>query len=251
MLEAVLRHLSQLLDAGILVALALAVYQLHQARGTSRNLKKISESISTQYVGEFPDHIYEIVRTLETAKKNVTILCDIPGYGHFSSPHLYRRYRSAIERLAQQNVEISITVYTRKYSRTSNEKQFGHSFKAITENEAFSNYIKRARQAPQSIEEFYDMLDMNYDHHYNDFSLPSISLVQTTERVPLYFWMVDDLVALFAFPSLSIDPPEVAFKTFDSVLIRIFKTVLQDIHRGVPAQHSPGAGEQRQQPPVV
>ena len=56
-------------QVGAVVSLALALYQLSQVGKTDRSLREISESMSTKYVGKFPEHMPEITKLLGTAKR--------------------------------------------------------------------------------------------------------------------------------------------------------------------------------------
>ena len=62
-------------------ALALTVIALFISFRQTRDLDKIRRSISTQYIGEFPDYIPEITALIERARKEVIIFCDFPTYG--------------------------------------------------------------------------------------------------------------------------------------------------------------------------
>ena len=84
-----------------IVSLLLASYQLWQVEKTNHNLLDISQSMSTKFVGRFPNHISDIRRLLESAENSVSIVCDLLGYGYYSSPEQYQEYRAAVLRLSR------------------------------------------------------------------------------------------------------------------------------------------------------
>ena len=218
---------------GTALSLVLALYQLRQVGSTNRSLRDISESMSTKFIGKFPDHIPEITKLLRTAKKKVTIVCDLLGYGYYSSPEQYQQYRAAVLGLSS-DVRVKITVYGRERASRAAREQLGTSFDDIRRSSTYKNYVKYYNiaftEAPNNIDEFYDLWDENYTRHYSDFNIKDIMIHQVKNKaIPVYFWIVDDRVAVFSFPSLSIEPPEVAFRTSDRDLIDIFTRVLTDV----------------------
>lgn len=216
------------------VALILSLITLVVAIRQTRRLENISESMSTQYVGEFPNDIPAITELVKDATKEVTILCDVPGYGHFSSPAQFLAYQAAVVQLPQ-TVKVSMTVYTREKAGEANREQLGESFRGIRESPAFRRFIRFHKipkpEIPTDMPKLLEMLAQNYDKHLRDFNIKSIDVSTIARAIPLYFWIVDDRVAIFSFPSLSIDPPEVAFRTYDRNLISIFRSILQDVCR--------------------
>ena len=224
------------------VTLALAVYQLWQANTTSRSVKDISEAMSTQYVGVFPYHVPEIIKVLGTARKKVTILCDVLGYGHFSAPRQYELYRAKIIEISE-HVEISIAVYDNGYGQSALSEQFGDPFESIRDSLSYANYMSYRKidssDQPTSREEFFDMLTRTAENHYKDFNVGSIAIDKVKKGIPVCFWIVDDRIALFSFPSKGISPLDVAFKTSDYSLIQVFKSILAEVTRKQTAAGNP------------
>ena len=223
----------QAAQIGTVLSLLLALYQLRQVGSTNRSLRDISESMSTKFTGKFPDHIPEITRLLRTAKKGVTIVCDLLGYGYYSSPERYQEYRAAVLGLSS-DVDVKITVYGKERASRAAKEQLGTSFDDIRRSSTYQSYVRYynivSNEAPKNIDEFYALWDQNYDKHYSDFNIKDIVINQVRHKaIPVYFWIIDDRVAVFSFPSLSIEPPEVAFRTSDRNLIEIFKRVLTDV----------------------
>lgn len=228
-------QITVVVQVGAVVSLLLALYQLGQVGKTDRSLREISESMSTKYVGEFPDHVPEITRLIGTANKKVTIVCDLLGYGYYSSPHQYQRYRAAILGL-NSGVEATIAIYGKERACQAAKEQLGDSFEDIVKSDSYKNYVSYYNigkdEEPKDTHEFYEKWKSDYETQCADFNVRHVVIREVTNKnktIPVYFWIIDDRSAIFSFPSLSIDPPEVAFKTSDRDLINIFKRILTDL----------------------
>lgn len=67
------------------VSLIVALYALRIAQRTDANVAVTVKSISTRYIGQFPDILPEIVNALRVAHSNISILTDVPGYAIYSA----------------------------------------------------------------------------------------------------------------------------------------------------------------------
>jgi hypothetical protein len=98
------------------LSLVIAAYALHIARRTdaavsstsdtvtqaNRNTEQIAKSLSTRYLGQFPDILPEIVDALKEADKEISVLCDVPGYAIYSRHDTYLDYESILRKKAQR-----------------------------------------------------------------------------------------------------------------------------------------------------
>ena len=225
---------SVLVDVLTLLSLGAAIYQLFQARKTNESLVDISGSMSTKFVGKFPDHISEVARLLGTAKRKVVIVCDLLGYGYYSNPAHYMQYKSSITGLPA-DISVAITIYDEGQAMAAAKEQLGESLEEIQKSETYRNYVAfykiAKKDRPTSIEQFYDQWAEDCRQHYKEFNVGAIRICKTRvdKSIPVFFWMVDDRAAVFSFPSLSIDPPEVAFETSDPNLLQMFDRIRQDV----------------------
>ena len=78
------------------------IYAKRQDREAHEQRAKIENivlSISTRYVGTFPDNLPHIRDLISRADKgdHVLIMMDFVGYGHYSSPKIYREYLREIK----------------------------------------------------------------------------------------------------------------------------------------------------------
>lgn len=218
---------------GTIITLLLAIVSLIAAHYQLRSMRDIAGSMTTKFVGRFPDHMPEVIRLLESAEREVTILCDLLGYGHYSSPEQCRRYRATILKLSG-DVKFNIAIYSPKRADQVAQEQLGKSFEKISSSRTYNRWLEfygiSPQDAPKNIDEFYDRFKRNYDDQLQCFDMGSIEINQVDQKtIPVFFWIVDERDAVFSFPSLSIDPPEVAFKTSDRSLIEIFQRILVDV----------------------
>ena len=65
----------------------------------SEHVRKIQNSVSTQFVGQFPAHLSDIVSLIPTAKNYVWAYMDCVDYGSFSDPEQHNQLYEAITQL--------------------------------------------------------------------------------------------------------------------------------------------------------
>ena len=202
-----------------------------QTKELHRSLTAITESISTQYVGEFPHHLPKITALLAKATRSVEILSDVPGYGHYSSPQQYFSYRNTIQQLAvTQNVNIRMAFYTQDLAKKAAVDAFGDDFSAICKTEAFRTYKKTNTKDIGSIDDFYKLIiELDYLNCKRDFEdMAGIEVIWIKEPVQIYFWIVDGLEAVFSIATSGLDPVEVAFTTTDANFITILQALIKE-----------------------
>ena len=98
------------------IALSLSVRQLSDA-------KKITDSISTRYIGEFPEIVEQINDLLLQAKEEIIIMTDVLGYGMYSNPGDFHKYLSIIEKKAGDECDIKFVVYDNSLLKRTRQMQ--------------------------------------------------------------------------------------------------------------------------------
>src|SRR2546422_1043059 len=71
-----------------IVAIVFAVVQFVDSRLLKNEIKHVVQSMSTEYIAEFPWNIEEIDRVISNAKKELDIMVDAAAYGQYSRPKL-------------------------------------------------------------------------------------------------------------------------------------------------------------------
>ena len=103
------------------IALSFSLWQISEAR-------KITDSISTRYIGEFPDFIEQINDLLSEAKEEIIIMTDVLGYGMYSNPEGFHKYLSIIEKKASEECSIKFVVYNKSLlNRTRQMQHIGNA----------------------------------------------------------------------------------------------------------------------------
>jgi len=203
-------------------------------------MREIAGSMSTRYVGKFPDHLSEVISLINTAKKSLRILCDVPGYCHFSIPNEFLKYKAAIDNRAATGVKVEAAFLDKTHARHANKEQLG-TWNRVRTSDTYKRYISLFRipedEQPKTAEAFLDHLGENYDTHLESFRMRPFEVhMVRRSNLPMYFWIVDDRLAVFSFPSLSVQPPEVAFKTSDRDLLNIMERIWQEATQDPDAQ---------------
>jgi hypothetical protein len=102
-----------------IVAFALAIFQVMQARNQSRNLKgheislsAIAASLSTRYIGPFPDYLSTAIGLIDRAKSDLLIVNDNPVPAYFSAPLIWIDYRRAVDVKMHSGVSVTLISIT-------------------------------------------------------------------------------------------------------------------------------------------
>jgi type II secretory pathway pseudopilin PulG len=64
----------------------------------ANHLDAISQSLSTRYLGAYPDYLPDITALIENIHRQLTIFCDVPAYGRVRAADYYYNYKQTIER---------------------------------------------------------------------------------------------------------------------------------------------------------
>lgn len=210
-----------------------------QLSAQTKRLEDIWSSLSTQYLGVFPNYLDDIVKLLEGAHKSIIIFCDYPAYGCYSDPDQWLKYKQTIERKIQDEIDVRLTCMNAERRRQYHRDQFKsieQDWKEFIFTEPNHDLLKRfyqryrnALDSPnKKIEElsFDDfeklMAEANQSMLNEVFADAKEPPVELGVDMPLYFWLVDGAHAVFAIPSLSDEATEHGFKTGEAKLITAF-----------------------------
>ena len=112
-----LQILGHLAAIASVVALAMAVWQVKDTR-------LVRESLSTRFIGEFPDYLPELARVLDKAQSEIVIVCDFPSYGRFSKSEASLAYSHVIEKKIEAGVRVLFVCMTPEARMAFSRKQF-------------------------------------------------------------------------------------------------------------------------------
>jgi len=212
-------------------ALSLGAYHEKQLRAALAELAQVQHALSTRYLGKFPHFIRTIVDEIARAEESVIIFCDVPAYGYFSDPRTALEYRQVLERKAMEGAKVELTCLDAATRREYESEQFAEATWARWQadhrkKERLEDFFARHTQltpAEQNREAFISILDKVHA----DFLLDVFhrSAHEVALDIPVYFWIVDGRIAIFAISALSDKEgwEEYGFMTSDHALIQAFQ----------------------------
>jgi hypothetical protein len=192
------------------------------------NLKTIEKSMSTRYIGEFPDFLPEISNLILEAREQVIIFCDIPAYAYFSNNSYYNDYEHNIETIRDEyeNVKIEL-ICLDKNSRNSFYEEFLEGKKWDSwriKNKEKLKKLPALESKKYSFEllkkdQFIEILEEANQHMIERGAFSSATTKEIETLIPIFFWIVDEKKAIFSIPSYKSGHLEYGFFTSDSRII--------------------------------
>jgi len=207
----------------------MALEQTAQLAGHEQRLASIWSSLSTRYLGQFPLYTSEIGELLERAKQDVTIFCDLPGYGVFSDRGAWLRIQHTIQRKIQDGVEFDVTVYSERQResiiREQMEQREGGVEKWLQSKEIERDLLSFVRNygEMESLEgisaEDYLRVSLQAHRQIAQETFRGSKVKEVDDKMPLYFWMIDGREAIISIPIFIGESTEHGFRTSDQSFI--------------------------------
>lgn len=207
----------------------LAVEQTDQLAGHEQRLASIWRSLSTRYLGQFPLYTSEIAELLERAKQDVTIFCDLPGYGVFSDRSSWLRIQHVIQRKIQDGVKFDVTVYSERQRETIIREQMDQREGGVEnwlrsdEAEPYLLAFVRNYGGMESLEEItpevYLRVSLQAHQQIALETFRGSKVKEVDDKMPLYFWMIDGREAIISIPIFIGESTEHGFRTSDQSFI--------------------------------
>jgi hypothetical protein len=191
-------------------------------------MKSIAQSMSTHYVGPFPDNLPEIVSVIAHSKRTIKIVVDFPGYAQYSAPALHLKYIHALEQARQRDVEIQLICYTDDLANHERLKQFPNDPERFKQRDInrFNNFFHLKNLQPAT--DFAGLRRILIDHDEKTIGRLrdlGVSLKFQHETAPFFLWLADDAEAVFTFKNLIRKDAGLSFRTKDGHLIRQFTDI--------------------------
>lgn len=203
------------------------------AHKLSSIIDNVVESLSTKHIGEFPVYCTEIVSLLTKATKSIDILCDVPGYGLFSSPHTWVDYKTLLARKIS-DPDIQVRIITLDFSernslydrhRPSNSEEWNVALKDVKFRNNAINFSQRYMDGKPLEEISYsDFLQTHRNEQHfcliHDFRHAQKYEIENPREMPIYCWIVDSKMAIFVIRILTDNENlEYGFFTSDGKLV--------------------------------
>jgi hypothetical protein len=201
-------------------------------------LEVIAKSISTRYIGSFPNHLKDIGELAGHAEKTFCILADCVDYGSFSHPKLHDEVLEKIKAARAAGVVVRILIYCDPAPFSRSSPFFGKTYEELIADEKLKGtFIKILDdyllyhpdfKRPSTEKEFRQMMQEKQDSVWVDLERHNV-LKQEYSDDPnsdtgLFFWLEDDVEAVFLLSHTGTKTQGLAFRTRDAKLVEIFKS---------------------------
>ncbi len=216
--------------------------QADQAKSHTDALEEVRRTLSTRYIGKFPEYYPEIVTLIERARNRIVIFCDFPAYASFSDPDTWLNYHQALQRkLLKEDIPVELTCLNETSRRRSVEEQWfgsGNTWENRMKDSTFSKKVqellathgKDAKTDSLTQDDFAEILEHDERNALDD--LRTATIREIDGYMPIYFWLIDDISAVFTMPSFSEKATEYGFSTTDQRLLAALQEMRDRYHRG-------------------
>lgn len=199
-------------------------------------MELIAQSMSTRFIGLFPEHLYDIVEIVKRANKELLLLVDCSDYGSFPRPEAHQNFVRAIEDARRRKVEVKMLISGESVAHTCTSPFRRMEIEELSKTDEFKHYFEfwsGERPIPSTTQELVELLqkkEQNAKEHLREIGVdikpPSNEL---TDKAGLFFWIEDCVEAVFLFcdPEGKTDADGnaegmgLAFRTRDSKLIEV------------------------------
>jgi len=206
---------------------------IKEAREHKLNLVAVSEKLSSQYIGKFPDYLPELCKLVGSVKRELIMCSTIPIQGFFNAPDDWLELKYQLERLMRRDYPPSVDAIFSDHSsrRKYLEEQFRRAlFEWDTWRKEQQNAEKLRRfaqgqqlsgEALQNLksDEFLRLMENCADSGVRDIGRGTSEVSESPYRHFLNIWVVDKNKAMFSFPVTRPEFVNHAFVTEDKHLI--------------------------------
>lgn len=224
--------------------LVFSLWQASKSAQSQASLNILASTISTKYVGTFPEELPEITALIERTQKTLCIVTDFVTYGNWSDPAGFERYKAALLSTKQRKVDVTMVVYNPATLPGQIEKQLGKdddvgAFKALENSPHWKSFFEFYHlPEPQNMKEFQDYWLGEQRKLGDELRKMQVKVVPRTAPFPTFFWLRDDQEAIFVFNWVHADDTNaqtVAFRTVDPKILDMMRNLYKGFHP--PDQH--------------
>lgn len=201
------------------LALVLACFQTWEARKQTKGLKSqsdalilITDSLSTRYLGPFPDYLTAVSELIKTARTELNIINGNPTPAYFSAPSIWLDYIQAIERKVRSGVSVRLICTDESQRRQRLEQQFPSSQQewdkwAADRHSEVAEFLRfrypEIKVAELDYRKFLDLLQSTQrDLLRESFKLNGVDVLEVNQIVPVQVWIADRARAVFSIQTL-------------------------------------------------
>lgn len=217
-----------------LFGLILTVAALILAFLQTKELGEIRQALSTQYIGQFPDYIPNVVSLIQRAKKNVLISYGQVTFGIFSYPEKWLEYRNVLDQKLHEGVPIDLLCLDENERKNHQIEQFSLNSKSWEEKlnepqfkekfDIFAKHYILNKTEEIDRENFLNVLEQLQKKSLKDDFTTAIK-TEVNSPFAMHFWIVDGNRAIFTVPNFAEGATELGFLTSDARLIKALESI--------------------------
>lgn len=206
------------------IAFGIAVWQTWAARSQLKEARKQTEelrnvigeinqvklSLSTRYLGAFPEFITNIIELIKEAKSEIIICCEFPTYGFYSAHRYWRAYRSALEDRMVDGIVVELIIPSSSERKSLNDKDFEfdedewRQWKITEKKEAIEDLLGITRENTSvdklQKQRFVELVEVADQYVLQD-TFRRARVIEIIFHSPISFFIIDGKRAIFSFSS--------------------------------------------------
>jgi hypothetical protein len=206
-----------------------ACIQFWDSRRHSIAISKIAKSMSTRYIGEFPKELDEITEVVVLAASELLIMADLADYASYSKPEASDKLLHGIDVARESGVSVRMLVYSGTPLLETLTSQFPEAdFPKIRTSAKFKRYFRDKYPGipePTTNVDFLKVLQDKTDDVTKHLIQKGVEIGTLSEKVWLFFWLQDEVDAVFLFEDIGAEQHGLAFRTRDGKLLETFKAI--------------------------
>jgi len=228
----------EVLGLGYLLAIVAIYFATIQFLDSGKQIKRIEDialSMTTRYIGKFPDNLPGLIDVVRAAKRELLIFADFVGYGSYSNPKEYDEFFDKLNDAAcNRQVKVRFLVYDEKPARESLARQFPEvEFEKTRKSPEFECFFGRnpgiakpKTPAELTHAEFLDVLRKDEEGFKTRLCNKGVEISYLPSQERLFFWMGDQEEAVFSFEDVRAGEL-LCFRTRDARLLQTFKYIFE------------------------
>lgn len=171
---------------------------------------------------------------MRAADKDLIIMTDFAGYGHYSNPIGFAKYFTSVVRAISRlrPGRFRVLLYADSQFKRARTAQFPEDeFQRELEGQAFEQYFHQNHHLgsqPETWKDFISLLDREENRYRHQLLDAGIEVRVLAESFPFFIWLRDDEQAVFSLQSTGDPEFEVAFSTTEPVLVPSLKRLFEE-----------------------
>jgi hypothetical protein len=197
-----------------------------------RDMRKLANSMSTRFIGQFPSNMAEIVEVVQRKGVNLDILVDIAAYGHYTRPKLFDKYLNALCDKRAAGCQVRMLVYSRDiYRKLAAEQLPKDNFPKEKHSKRMDEFLafpaNRRLDRPEVWESFIDLLQREQTEHLKVLLKSGVQIRRINNLRLVSMWIQDHEDSIFSFQNAVDHEKEVSFRTRDGNLMNALHEVFE------------------------